>query len=210
MPRIYRFRYEAIATILALSACLDGGAWGQPTSDPPDYKVGDKWTYRMVEKVADKTSEWSREIAEVGPGNRLLGRFEDGRTNEYDNAMNWAPTGPEDARVLVKYPLKVGASWTFTHKPNTTTNVRENGEAKVVSYESITVPAGTFDCYRVDAQATAGARGYSAHRKWSRWYCPAIKWIAKEHVETTINDPGKGGATRTVATSELTAFSPAK
>ncbi len=210
MPHTYRFRYEAIAAMLVLSACLGGAAWGQPSSGRPDYKVGDKWTYHMVEKVADKTSEWSREIVEVGPGNRLLGRFEDGKTHEFDDAMNWAPTGPEDARVLVKYPLKVGLSWTFTHKPNTTSNVRETGEAKVVSYESITVPAGTFDCFRVDAQSTASVRAYSARRQWSRWYCPAIKWVAKEQMETNIYDPGKGGGTRTVATSELTAFSPAK
>src|SRR5208283_6155243 len=111
--------------------------------------------------VADKTSEWSREIAEVGPGTRLLVRLEDGTTNEFDDAMNFAPTGAEDARLLVKYPLKVGTSWTFTFKPNANL-IRENGEAKVVSYESITVPAGTFDCYRVDAQSTASVRSYNA------------------------------------------------
>jgi hypothetical protein len=210
MPRLDSFRYEAIATILALLVCLGERAWAQPTSDRPDYKVGDKWTYRMVETVADKTSEWSREITEVGPGNRLLVRLEDGKTNEYDDAMNFAPTGPEDARVLVKFPLKVGASWTFTFKPNTTSNIRENGEAKVVTYESITVPAGKFDCYRVDAKSTAAVRAYNATRQWSRWYCPAIKWIAKEQLETNVFDPTKGGGTRTVATSELTTFSPAK
>ena len=199
---------SAVSILLMLGLLFAEALAQSPTADRPDYKVDDKWTY--TKKIADKTIEWSREIAEVGPGNRLLVRAEDGKTSEYDGAMNWAPTGSDNARILVKYPLKVGDSWTYTHKPNTTGNVRENGEAKVVAHESITVPAGTFDCYRVDAQSTAAVRAYNAHRKWSRWYCPEIKWIAKEQLETNINNPSQGPATRTVEASELTAFSRAK
>ena len=195
---------------LAGFCSLGGTASGQPVADQPAYKIGDKWTYKQVETASGKTQDWSRQIAEVGPGNRLLVRLEDGRTQEYDNAMNWAPTGPETARVLLKFPLKVGSSWSYTATPNPTSNARENGEAKVVAYESITVPGGTFDCYRIDAQSTVSVRAYNAHRQWSRWYCPAIKWIAKEQLEANIFDPGKGGGTKTVTTSELTAFNPAQ
>lgn len=197
------------AVPFVLSGSLFGQAWGQATADRPDYKVGDKWTYHRVDAVADKTDEWSREITEVGPGNHMVVRTESGSADQSDEAMNFAPAGPEDARVLVKYPLKVGNSWTYSAITNPASLAREKGEVKVVAYESISVPAGTFDCYRIDAEATTAARAYKAQRRWSRWYCPAIKWIGKQHLETNIFNPG-GVNTRTDETSELTSFSPGK
>jgi len=198
---------QILASIF-LAICLVLDAQGQPVAARPEYKVGDKWTYNSVDAVAGTTKETSREIREIGPANRIVALYENGSTQEYDLDMNLAPTGAADARLLVRYPLKVGDSWTFTAKFSATSNVRENGSVKVVAYESLTVPAGTFDCYRIDAEGTAAAGAYRAYRRWSRWYCPAIKWFAKEHMQANVFSPFNGGTTNEDWTAELIVYSP--
>jgi hypothetical protein len=78
----------------------------------------------------------------------------------------------------------------------------------VRGYETITVPAGTFSCYRVEASRTYVNRTYTSnmHRS-TRWYCPEVKWIAKEIVETTTrstSNPASNGTTTDA--SELVRF----
>jgi hypothetical protein len=85
--------------------------------------------------------------------------------------MNCIPRGlPEYVRLLARYPLKVGDTWSYTREFDNPT-FQERGDAKVVAYESITVPAETFDCFRVnvkaefsnrsDQRSTRGAGGFA-------------------------------------------------
>ncbi len=138
-------------------------------------------------------------------------RLGNGNIVDYDGAMNFMPEGkPERARALAKYPLQIGSEWAVARKfPNPGTD--ERGSAKVVAFETITVPAGTFQCYRVEAQASLTNKSYNETRNWVRWYCPEIKWIAKETVETKTHNPYNPAATgTTLQTSELVKFTPGK
>ena len=105
-------------------------------------------------------------------------------------------------RAVAVLFAREGADVAITYLP------KEKGDAKVVAVESITVPAGTFECFRIDVKAEFGARSYQQRNTWSRWYCPKIKWIAKERHETYIYDVTKGGGSPTVETSELVKFTP--
>jgi hypothetical protein len=107
----------------------------------------------------------------------------------------------------MRFPVKVGDTWTFIRKVPNAPNVQEpeHGSGRVLAYEPLTVPAGTFDCFRHDIESSFNARLYIEERLYRRWYCPKLKWIAKEIVETRVFSPA-GPLTRTITTSELVTF----
>jgi hypothetical protein len=186
-------------------------AWAQPAGDAPKINVGDHWAFARIEKTTGKADTWSRTVAEVPGDDRLQVKLGGGTVEEYDGAMNFMPQGnPDFRRPLVVYPLAVGKEWSIARK-FANPSVSENGKAKVVAIESVTVPAGTFQCYRIEASSSQGGRQDSTQRSWIRWYCPEVKWIAKEIVETVVfsrSNPAANGTT--VETSELTRFTPGK
>jgi hypothetical protein len=196
--------------IVGLFVALSTAAQAQPVAEKPKFDVGDKWAFSQV--AADgKTTTWSREIVEIPTADQLRVRLGNGNIDDYDGAMNFMPEGkPERARALAKYPLKIGSEWAVSRKfPNPGTD--ERGSAKVVAFETITVPAGTFQCYRVEAQTSLTNKTYNETRNWIRWYCPDVKWIAKETVETKTYNPYNPAATGTVqVSSELVKFTPGK
>ena len=198
-----------------LSALLVGlipmAVVAQPAADKPKIVVGDKWQFISNTEPGAKGDTWSRTVLEVPGDDRLRVQFGGGTIGDYDGNMDWMPEGnPEYRRQLVAYPLAVGKEWSVARRfPNP--NTSETGKAKVAAYEQITVPAGTFQCWRIEADASLVNRTNSERRVWTRWYCPEVKWIGKEVVETTINNRGNPSANgRTVATSELVRFTPGK
>jgi hypothetical protein len=79
--------------------------------------------------------------------------------------------------------MHVGASWDTAYELNTNLKVKITGnlKANVVGYEKITVPAGTFDAWKLeyigyfkrsDYPASAGGVVMQTY-----WYAPAMKRI---------------------------------
>ncbi len=133
-----------------------------------------------------------------------------GRVADYDGAMNFMPGG-SNPRILTRYPMKVGDEWDISRRIEGTGMV-ETGKVKVAAYEPIRVPAGTFQCYRVEAvtNLSQGA-AYKEDRIWKRWYCPEVKYFARESIDTTIVNPASPAASgHKTLTSELVSFTPGK
>ena len=198
-----------IAYLFSFAALAAATAGAQPVANRPAFGVGDSWEF--TQKAADgATTTWTRQVVEVPSADRLRVRLQDNTVVDYDGAFNFVPQGnPEYARILVKYPLKVGDEWPMGRK-FANPGIAETGKAKVVAYESITVPAGTFQCYRIEAEASQASREAKENRTWKRWYCPEVKWFAKEVLETqTFGTRGRVGGTVS-QTSELVKFTPGK
>jgi hypothetical protein len=202
-------RTPRIAHLVSLAAFAAVAADAQPVADKPAFVVGDSWEF--TQKSGDgPTTTWTRQVVEIPAADRLRVRLQDNTVADYDGAFNFMPQGnPEFSRILVKYPLKVGDEWAVGRKfanPGTA----ETGKAKVVAYEAVTVPAGTFQCYRIEAEASQASREAKENRTWKRWYCPEVKWFAKEVLETqTFGTRGRIGGTVS-QTSELVKFTPGK
>jgi hypothetical protein len=204
--------YRAM-NLLAAMACVtcSAAALSQPTADKPKIVVGDQWEFASTTTPPGKDDTWSRTVVEVPADDRLRVKFGVGTLADYDGNMDWMPDGnPDFRRQLVAYPLAVGKEWSVSRRfPNPSTS--ETGKARVAAQEQVTVPAGTFQCWRVEAEASLVNKNYSERRLWKRWYCPEVKWIAKEVVETTIFNPGNPASNgRTVQTSELVRFTAGK
>lgn len=205
---MFELRFKLMLLAAAFSAGVHGIAVSQPTAEPPKLKAGDTWEFRQTTTPGDKVTQWTRKIAEIGPGDRVHVLWQDGTLQQYDSAMNFIPQGKSEyVRILARYPLKVGDQWSYMRKFDNPL-FEEKGDAKVVAYESVTVPAGTFDCFRVEIAAFFSLKTYQQRNSWSRWYCPAAKWIVKERHETYVFSPGTGGGTTAVDMSELVKFTP--
>jgi hypothetical protein len=197
---------RGLGTILL--SILSSHVGGQPVVEKPNVKLGDYWQFRLTATRADQNRDWSRKIVEITPDGNIKVQTESDSLMDYDSAMNILPLGrPEFARILARYPLQLGASWTYVKKfaePYTLTE--ERGRAKVAAYESITVPAGTFSCFRVEGEGGWTYKTLVEQRQWIRWYCPMVKWMAKEILLVYVFNPSNGGPNTTISTSELTAF----
>ena len=203
-------RNDTRTWMLAIATLYVASAHAQPAMDKPQLAIGDKWEFSVVAQDG-ATRTWSREVVEMPTPGRVRVKFGNGTISDFDDAMNPMPQGdPERTLKLVAYPLKPTSEWSVNRRfPDP--NVGETGTAKVVSVERVTVPAGTFDCYRTEIASSRTNKQFKTNTKWVRWYCPDVKWFAKQVVETyTYNPYNPAGTGTTVETSELMKFTPGK
>lgn len=90
-------------------------SWGQPVAERPDLRAGDNWQFSAVSSTESKTTSWSRTIVQVLPKNRVEVRHSNDQVYLYDDALNWLGNS-EDPRVLARYPMKVGDTWSFSRR----------------------------------------------------------------------------------------------
>jgi hypothetical protein len=179
----------------------------------PTFKTGDRWEFEGIEN--GKPYVFSREVLDLLPDGRMRVRaIRNGKEAEemYDGAMNALVGGRVDrVRELAKYPMAPNARWTF-RMDYENPNVTSDGQGKVVGVERITVPAGTFECFKVEAAATFGVgRSYTAFERITRWHCPDIKWIAKEsYSRTTQSSYNPAENSIRVVETDLVRFTPGR
>jgi hypothetical protein len=196
----------------AMLFCATTGAMAQ-TAEAPEWRVGDKWTFHEKSRPPAQESDWSREVLEVMPDGRLSVAMETGRKLVFDTSGNSQDKrGPEYTWQRFRFPMKVGMKWNHERKiAGETWHGQEQSSWEVKAYEKITVPAGTFDCFKVSGEtfsnwdsATSVAKGYNrSYGTMTYWYCPAIKWAARW--ESSSN--AYVSAPMTYSTSELVSFS---
>jgi hypothetical protein len=186
-------------------------ACAQPVGENPKFAVGDQWEFAWTMQPSGKAEAWSRTVVETPGKDRLRVKFETNAIQDYDGAMNFMPQGrTEFVRQFAVYPLTVGKEWPIARSFDNP-GISESGKARVVAIEQLTVPAGIFQCFRVEAEATLVRKLYWERRFWTRWYCPDVKWIGKEILETTTFSPYNPAANGTTTeTLELVRFTPGK
>jgi hypothetical protein len=131
-----------------------------------------------------------------------------GQVFQYDASLNFIdPKGAEYTLTTFKFPMSVGNEWKYSARTGPTGQLERNGAYKVAAFEAVTVPAGTFDCFRVEGEWQTNGRNYVGRGSDKIWYCPKINYIAKRSSEfsVTIRD---GGRTTEARLSELTKFTP--
>lgn len=169
----------------------------------PDIKVGDSWTYQltndwrsvvkdtytfMVSAVSDKEIQLTRKsektgatvtVAETPDLNALVKADPDGSIVRYS---------PNNGAY--SFPLNVGKTWEA--KADWTTDGRSGSYSlatKVVGWEQVTVPAGTFTALKITKagyyRATNGQNSGSGKIHMTLWYAPAVKGMVEMQYEDT-------------------------
>lgn len=192
--------------IAAVALVWTAFAGAQPIAAKPQIRAGDSWVHQTITEPGAESGSMSRTVEGILPGGRLRVKGGNGSIAYYDDVMN--NVGPEltlDVRPLVRYPMKVDDSWSYARRFGVPGS-EEQGTVNVTAFESITVPAGTFDCYRIEADYSMVTQGGHTRTLVVRWYCPAVKWMAKERVETRMSPRYGPGMTTVVRTAELVRF----
>jgi len=147
-----------------------------PTLQAPTWMIGDTWTYQ--------TPTGSQIVYTV------LGASENGYTVR--SQIGSTPTSvflihpnlstDEGYFIQLRWPLALGQSWSADEvgqANNGTNNANWHTTWVVKAWESVAVPAGTFDAYRIDGQQCAEVATHQCG-DFSFWYAPSAKSFVKE------------------------------
>jgi hypothetical protein len=207
-------RGYCVASLLVV-AWMCPPAMAQGTAEKPTPKVGDKWEFQQSVKAVpegDTSQPWSRMVAEVLP-DRITLVGGNNQPLQFDASLNFIdPKGADYSLMTYKFPMSVGNEWKYTARAGPTGQLERSGSYKVAAFEPVTVPAGTFDCFRVDGEWQTNGRGYSGRGSEKYWYCPKINFIAKRSSDFTAvaRTYTNAGTTSEARLSELTKFTPGK
>jgi len=199
-----------VAIFFAATACLCHPAAGQgqaPTLDrSPTRSVGDTFTFKWPGQNVVRTY-----IGQKDGLNCFLDRASSGQQSEScftseDNLVRrvgtWEPrvTTPHDGRL--SFPLSVGKQWQVSYEvagADPRYRMRRI-TAAVVSYEKVTVPAGTFDAFKILARDVAWGAQHGF--RITEYYSPTLGRIKYDQIS-------EDGDLRNIL-MELISYNPAK
>lgn len=190
---------DAIVTLLLVLLMTGFGYAGDNNNPPPDYKgqvaerpkltKGDLWRYDRRDKIL------SYEFVEEKDGELVfLVGWDDGkkgkeiRTLELNFIKGYTETC-DPYRGPFKFPLYVGKKWNYTHSSSkaksggTGESTVVDSTVKVVGYEQVKVPAGTFWAYKIEEnRVTRGKKSLMGYTV-TVWYSPEVKNTVKSEEE---------------------------
>ena len=155
-------------------------------AETPVRKVGDKWVYRETTTLPPGERQWSRKVTEVLPTGGYIAIRGDKVALTFDAAGNeFDLRGREYNEELLRFPMAVGTKWSHDRRAgvvagkNGPEEVLEQATLEVVAFEKVTVPAGTFDCFRVVDAFYWLNKASTGHGFKTLWYCPRVGGIAR-------------------------------
>lgn len=99
------------------------------------------------------------------------------------------------SRGSMSFPLWAGKKWTYTY---TTTRREQKGSpgelaefdanVRVVGYEQVTVPAGTFGAFKIEETRYKRGKKRGLGKDRTVWYCPEIKRVVKTEEENDLKN----------------------
>jgi len=189
-------------------------AWADVQMGQPDIHVGAIWQYRKIDGFTNETVyKFSQRVVSVNDHEiviQLKNTIKEGAWLRYFT-REWNPVDVGDIkfdpfRPEFKFPMSIGGTW------NLNFGLTEHGRSflslfkgKIVALEKVTVPAGTFDAYRIENDIETRDTGADANITKGHiitWYSPtAQKYIRRE--STTFS----GGRVRSNSIDELVEYS---
>ena len=159
---------------------------------------GDHWTYEIHDEITGVSTTRENVVTEVTPTDisirfRLVGKSGNEGFTIYDRSWNvisaqpWK-NSPNDG-TGIKAPLAVGKTWTFrcneVNAGGGFTWIR-SGTSKVVSEESVTTRAGTFETFKIETSYSSRNVADPSRKievTLVTWYAPAIDhWVKRTFV----------------------------
>jgi len=139
-------RCAASLLILTVAVCANA-----QTAERPEWKIGDKWTFKASDGPPLVETHPTREVTALSPDGTLQVQTSKGEMLTFERETNSLDSrGPEYSWKRFSFPMFVGKKWDYkrqTGRPPA--NGYESASWEVKAYERLTVPAGTFDCFRV-------------------------------------------------------------
>lgn len=159
------------------------------SAEKPDVKVGDRWSWQHTNALVNER-DFTRieDVIEVSAKEiRTRVRTKGIGTNGIATyTPEWSPLDVISAQYdpslkTLSFPLQVGKKWNATADKMLFANGKHGKfvlKGEVVALEKITVPAGTFDVYKVVLTLDATTTDENANignTIETHWYAPAVK-----------------------------------
>ena len=181
---------------LVLLAWSSFAAIAQPADvTAPSWRVGEQWSYdHMKGPGRQRQPQLELRISDVTSGRVTFVNAEAATQAVYEpdySISTWDGEPYSEPIRILKFPLTAGSKWVHD-------NVREDRnckrsvtklETRVVGWDDIVVPAGTFKAVRIDSTGTWTNGCGSDRLAYRIWYSPAVKWYVK--VESVVYAAGR-------------------
>lgn len=183
------------------------------STDRPELKPGDQWEYRVLDGWNDQETDRFTVTFERQEGERLIYQRKgpadaEPRTVRADLDQNTCvprlDSDQETCAVSLKFPIAMGQTAAWDKYPLASREGHTQAKCTVAGRESIKVPAGTFDTWRIDCRGFWNHRsGNSGGLSLSAWYAPQVARNARVAVETRLPN----GAPNIKSVTELVSYS---
>jgi hypothetical protein len=186
------------------------------TGDKPEVNVGDRWIWQhtnglsnekdftQIENVVAVTdAEIRTQIKVKGKANTAIATY----TREW-NPVDVVVAKYDPYLKEFEFPLQVGKKWKSSADKMLFSNGKHGKfylKSEVVALEKITVPAGTFDAYKITVALDATGTDEDAnigHTIETYWYAPSVNRYVK-----SINEFSRDGRVRSQDIYELLDYS---
>jgi len=144
-----------------------------------DYEIGEKMTWEWKRSVDGEIRDQGEDYKEVVKFKNSLGfYYGNNDTLNIETILNEKPS----KTPRYKWPLKLGKKWKYevVWENNEGTTGKTSQDVEVVSYEELTVAAGTFMAYKIVYKGRiTNSRGFDGALEDVWWYAPALKTYLK-------------------------------
>ena len=191
--------FQQVGLAVFVSFCsLLCSAQALTRADRPEVKVGDSWVMQNSNpRTGEKRPEVTLTVKEVTADNIVL---ESGTGNRLTFNRDWniietksgdtVTFSAKPNSTFYQFPLEVGKTWEAQWETTSTQQTtRWQGKTQVEGVETVTVPAGTFQAFKLrfegfyNGYAKLGGGSWTGTRKETRWYSPDAKRVVKSEWE---------------------------
>ena len=202
----------AMATAVVLvGACASMGGDTGPAAPTPQYRVGDRWVYHIVDGYRAKIVwDETHEVAAIGPDGITVKVTAKGPTFNGERIEKWPSAGGvlqgavyEDETnlfdpplVRYQFPLAPGARWNQRMQNLDNPSAPYGGISRsviVAGYEQVVTPAGTYDAIRMNVFMQMDDETFwrwPTECNYVVWYAPAVGASVRERKRSGWRDKG--------------------
>lgn len=203
----------AAAFVVGACASIDVGGNPGPPAAAPQYRLGDRWVYHVIEGYRAKIVwDETHEITSIGADGITVKVVALGPTFNVERIEKWPSPGVvlqgavyEDETNLFdppliryKFPLTNGETWNqrmtdLDKEPSPYSPIQRY--VTVGGYEKVTTPAGTFDAIRMRILMQMDDETfwrYPTECNYLLWYAPAVGASVREEKTSQWRDKGGG------------------
>jgi len=141
--------------------CSTAIVFAQEQAPAPSYKEGDTWQFNISRKEQlGSSTEDNKGMYELSFNQGAMKLYDINGGQKREIAIQ--PDGPtqdllslvgkSDQRLDLKFPLSVGEKWTYQfvyRPPGAKFNQHRSAEVNVAGVEEVTIPAGSFNAYKL-------------------------------------------------------------
>lgn len=168
----------------------------------PEIRIGDSWTYRGTNILGPGIFEHESRVSFVDDDKVILlvstrkgdgKEFDSSWTSEWNAVTSYTGSYFRPHTGFLRFPLRIGDThelkYEFLRPRVNTILASATGTSKVVGWDMVEVPAGTFRAikveFEVEVKATDGSWAYKALG--TIWYEPEVRrWVKFQTVSPNV------------------------